>query len=85
MLYRVFKTNPLVSSVLALVADLLYISFSTTSLSTALLNLLKSVGIVFSLFISILFTLAFKIAKSKFSAKLHVSTLAALFKSAFSA
>ena len=50
---------------------------------TALLSLLKSAETVFSLFISILFTSAFKLAKSDFAAKLDLSALIATFKYGF--
>ena len=69
--------------VLTIVTNLPYSVFLTTSLSTILLNLLKSARTVFGLFISILFIWAFKLAKSDFAAKLYVLTLVGPFKTAF--
>ena len=48
-------------------------NFLTTSLSTILLSLLKPVGTVFSLSISVLSTAAFNLAKFDFNAWLYVS------------
>ena len=58
-------------------------SFFNNYYITALLSLLKSAGTVFSLFISTLFTSAFKLAKSDFAAKLDLSTTIATFKYGF--
>ena len=62
--------------------NLSYTVFLKTSLLTALLGLLKSRGIFFNLYISILSTSAFNLAKFDFAAKLDVSTHVAHFKSA---
>ena len=62
------------------VANLSYTVFLTTSLSTILLSLLKSLGIVFNSFTSILSTSAFKVAKFDFSANLGVSIPVAFFR-----
>ena len=68
--------------VLTLVTNLSYSVFLAMSIFTILLNLLKSAGTVFSLFISILFTSAFKLAKSNFAAKSYVLRLVGPFKTA---
>ena len=62
--------------VLTLVTNLSYTVFLATSLSTILFRFYQSAGTVFSLFISILSTSAFKPAKSDFAAKVNLSTLA---------
>ena len=56
--------------------------FLTTSLSTTLHSLRKSTGTV-NLYASVLYTSAFKLAKSGFVARLDVSTAVAPFKPAF--
>ena len=50
---------------------------------TTLLSLLKSVGIVFSLFISTLSASTFKVAKSDFAVNLDVSKPVAFFRPTF--
>ena len=55
-----------------------YTGFSITSLSTTLLSLIKSAGLVFSLSRYILSTSAFKLGKSDLAAKFNVSTTSVL-------
>ena len=54
-----------------------------TSFLTTLLNLLKSIGTVFNLFVSVESTSAFRLARPDFAANLDVSTPVAFFKSNF--
>ena len=68
----------LVSIALTLVTSISYTVFLTT-LSNTLHSLIKSVGTVFSLSLSILSAWAFNLAKSDFAARLDVSTAVALF------
>ena len=82
VLFLVFKTNPLASILFTLATNLSYTVFLTTSLFTALLNLLKSTGTVFNLSTYKLSTLAFKFAKFDFSANFEVSIPVAFFQSA---
>ena len=65
---------PLVSIAFTFVTDFPYTVFLTTSLFTTLFSLLKSTATVFNLCTSILSTLAFKLAKSNFAARLDVSS-----------
>ena len=65
---------------LTLVTNLSYTGFLTTSLSTTLLILYRSIGTVFSLPVSIK---GFKQAKFNFAAKLDVSASLAFLKSDF--
>ena len=68
---------------LTLVTNLSYTVFLTTSLSTTLLILYRSIGPVFSLPVSILSIKGFKQANFNFAAKLDVSASLAFLKSDF--
>ena len=57
--------------------------FLILSLSATLLSLLKPVGTVSCLSISVLSTLAFRLVKSYFASKLDVSAPVATFRSVF--
>ena len=72
--YIAIKTNPLVLMALTLVTNISNTAFLTTSLSTAILKLLKSAGKVFVLSISISSTSTLKLVKFNFAAKLDAST-----------
>ena len=68
-------SNPLVFGTLielTFVTNLSYTVFLKTPIYTTLLCLLKSAGTVFSLSISILSTLAFKVGKSDYAARLDI-------------
>ena len=69
-----FLTNLLRSIALTFVTNSSYTPFLTTSFSTKLPKLLKSVETVFSLLLSCLSTSAFKLANSDITAKSDVST-----------
>ena len=71
--YLVFKTNPLVSILFTLAANLSYTVFLATFFTTSL-SLLKSTGTGINLSISNLSTSVFKLAKFDFCAKLEAST-----------
>ena len=81
----ILEINPLVLGVLVSIVFILGLllelikhapySFLTASISTTLLSLLKSAGVVFSLSMSILSISAFTLAKSDFAAKVDVQHL----------
>ena len=68
MSYLVFKTNPLVSTLITLATNLSYTVFLGTSLFNTLLSLLKSTGTGTNLLISDLSTSDFKLTKWDFAA-----------------
>ena len=81
VLHLVFKTKWVVSILLTLATNLLYTVFSTTSLFTTSLSLLKSTETGFNL--CYLFASVFKLAIFDFSSKLEVSVPVAFFRSVF--